>query len=193
LAVALTAALLPQRPRHWRELVPLAVALGALLQTLGPGGGGWVAPALIVLCGIWLYEERRSGRPRALLGMVSALAALVAACLIPVWVVMGSLVSNQNGFLSGLFSSGQSQATKLGNLIHPLSVFQLAGIWPVGDFRLTAPMLWSTLLIGALLVTACAALYFGVRHRSFGLPLYLAVALAGTAAIYFSGGTPWVT
>src|SRR5205823_13993856 len=26
-----------------------------------------------------------------------------------------------------------------------------------------------------------------------GLPLYVAVALAGTAAIYFSGGTPWVT
>jgi hypothetical protein len=194
LAVALTAALLPRRPRHWRELVPLAVALGALIQTLGPGGVGWVGPALVILGGFWLYGERRGDRrARAPLGTLAALTALVAAFVVPVWAVMGALVSNQNGFLSGLFSSGQSQATKLGNLIHPLSVFQLAGIWPVGDFRLTAPTLWSTLLIGALLVSACVALYLGIRRRSYTVPLYVLVALSGCAAIYFGGGTPWVT
>src|ERR1700730_10766738 len=46
LGVALAAAILARRPARWRELLPLAVAAGALIVTLGAGAAAWVAPAL---------------------------------------------------------------------------------------------------------------------------------------------------
>ena len=48
LGAALTAAILPRRPVRPRELLPLAVAGGALIQTLGVGAGVWVAGLTIV-------------------------------------------------------------------------------------------------------------------------------------------------
>ena len=49
LGVALAAPLLARRPPGARGLLPLAVAAAALIQTLGPGAGGWVAPALLLV------------------------------------------------------------------------------------------------------------------------------------------------
>jgi hypothetical protein len=193
LGVALAATVLPRRPSSWRELLPLAVAAGALIQTLGPGAGGWVAPALVAVAVAWLWQGERPRRLRRIAPSFAGLAALTAVFVVPVWVVVGAFLSNKGGLFAGLFSSGQTQATRLGNLFHPLSVFQLAGIWPVGDFRLTAPTLPSVLFIGLVLLAAVAGLWVSARRRQFGLILYVAVALIGCAAIYFSGGTPWVT
>jgi hypothetical protein len=193
LGVALIAAILPRRPASWRELLPVAVAAGALIQTLGPGAGGWVAPALVAVAVAWMWRGSRRERPRANVTSIAWLAGLTAAFLVPVWVVVGAFLSNKGGPFAGLFSSGQTQATKLGNLFHPLSAFQLAGIWPVGDFRLTAPTLASALLIGLVLLAAAAALWVSARRRQFGIALYVAVALIGSGVVHFSGGTPWVT
>ena len=55
LGAALAAAILPRRPARWRELLVLAVAAGALIQT--PGGGrrhGWVlALGLVAVAWLW--------------------------------------------------------------------------------------------------------------------------------------------
>ncbi len=193
LGVALAAAALPRRPSRWRELLPLAVAAGALIQTLGPGAGGWVAPALVLIAAAWMWQQERPRRPRRTVISFAWLGGLTAVFVVPVWVVVGAFLSNKGGLFAGLFSSGQTQATRLGNLFHPLSVFQLAGIWPVGDFRLTAPTLPSALFIGLVLIAAAAGLWVSARRRQFGLLLYVAVALIGCAAVYVSGGTPWVT
>ena len=75
---------------------------------------------------------------------VGLLAVTTAVLALPVWVVLSSFLGGD----SNLFSSGQSTSEKLGNLIQPLSGWQLAGIWPVGDFRLRAPTLPSALLVG---------------------------------------------
>jgi hypothetical protein len=48
-------------------------------------------------------------------------------------------------------------------------------------------------LIGLALLAAAAGLWVSVRRRQFGIVLYVAVALIGCGAAYFSGGTPWVT
>ncbi len=58
LTAALAAAILPRRPAHWRELIPLALAAGALIQTLGVGAGGWVAPALVLVAVAWWPRKR---------------------------------------------------------------------------------------------------------------------------------------
>jgi hypothetical protein len=193
LGVALAAALLKRRPAHWRALLPLAVAAGALIQTLGPGAAGWVAPALALVAVAWIWQARLRAGTLRIVASLGLLCGLTAAFVVPVWVVVGAFLSNKGGLFNGLFSSGQTQATKLGNLIQPLSVFQLAGIWPVRDFRLTAPTLPSALLIAVVLIAAATGLWISVRRREFGLALYVSVALAGCGVIYFSGATPWVT
>jgi hypothetical protein len=122
------------------------------------------------------------------------LSGVAAAFVVPVWIVIGNTLSSSGGgtTFETLFSSGQSAAVRLGNLLHPLSVFQLAGIWPIGDFRLTAPTVSSALWIGVVVVAACATLVVTLRRRDGALATYVAVALSGCAVIYLSGGTPWV-
>ena len=193
LGAALAAALLARRPAGWRELIPLAVAAGALIQTLGAGAAGWVAPALLCLVGVWVWRERGARAARAVAASGGWLVAITAVCVLPVWVVLSDFLSNKGHLLDELFSSGQSIHTKLGNLIHPLSGWQLAGIWPVGDFRLTAPTVQSALWIGLTLIAALFALFLACAAASFGVPFYVAVALIGSGVVYFSGGTPWVT
>ncbi len=193
LGAALGAALVRERPPSWRALLPLALAAGGLLQTLGAGAGGWIVAALAALAAGWLWRGRETGKRGAGLVSIGWATALTAAAVVPLWVVVSSFFGNQGGFFNGLFSSGQSAHTTLGNLYGPLNVFQLAGIWPVGDFRLTAPTIQSALWIGLTLIAAAGALFVSIRRRQFGIPFYVGVALVGCAIVYLSGGTPWVT
>lgn len=193
LGAALIAAILSRRPERPRELLPLAVAAGALIQTLGVGAAGWVAPAFALVAGSWLLRGRRAQELRASVVSLAWLAGLTAAFVVPVWTVLAGFLENRGNLIDQLFSSGQSTAVKFGNLDHPLSGFQLAGIWPVQDFRLTAPTIPSVLLIGLVLIAAAAGLLVGIRRRQFGVALYVAIALIGCGVIYFAGATPWVT
>ncbi|HUH80178.1 MAG TPA: hypothetical protein VLZ06_02530 [Solirubrobacteraceae bacterium] len=193
LGATLAAALLRERPPSWRALIPLALAAGALIQTLGVGAAGWIAAALLALAAGWLVRRRGARERRAGLVSLGWAAALTAVAVIPLWVVLSDFLSNQGNLIDQLFSSGQSTHTKLGNLYAPLKIFQLAGIWPVGDFRLTAPTIPSALWIGLTLLAAAGALFVSIRRRRFGIPFYVGVALVGCAVVYLSGGTPWVT
>jgi hypothetical protein len=194
LGVALAAVILPQRPPRWRELLPLAVAAGALIQTLGVGAAGWVAPALALVAVAWWRRGRREEGLWPSVRSSSWLTGLTAVFVVPVWVVLGEDLTSTGGgtTFSTLFSSGQSTAVKLGNLIQPLSAFQLAGVWPVGDFRLAAPTLPSALFIALTLLAAATGMWMGTRRRQFGLVLYVTVASIGCGVIYLAGATPWV-
>ena len=193
LGATLAAALLRERPPRWRALIPLALAAGALFQTLGAGAAGWIVVALVALVGDWLWH-RGEGRKRSE-ALVSAgwATALTAVAVIPLWVVLSEFFSNRGDLINSLFSSGQSAHTRLGNLYGPLNIFQLAGIWPVGDFRLDAPTIPSALWVGLTLLAAAGGVFVSIRRRRFGVPFYVGVALLGCAIVYFSGGTPWVT
>ncbi len=189
LGIGLCALLLRRRPAGWREALPLAIAAGALIQVLGPGAAGWIAPALVLLAAAWW---RRTPPLRGALAPLARIVALTAACVVPVWVTLSGFLSNQGDTIDQLFSSGQSQAVKLGNLFHPLSAFQLAGIWPVDDFRRTAPALPSALLIGVVVLAAASALWMSMRRREYGIPLYVAVVGSACGLLYLAGSTPWV-
>lgn len=188
LAVALAAALLPRRPARPRELLPLALAAGALIQTLGAGAAAWVVPIFALLVAFWLLQGWKRKKLWASVASSAWLGALTAASIVPVWISLGDFLASD----SGLFSSGQTEQVKLGNLTQPLSGFQLAGIWPVGDFRVTAPELPSVLLIGLVLLATVGALWASARRREFGPLLYVAVALGACAFISAAGATPWV-
>jgi hypothetical protein len=193
--IALVVALLGhtlRRPESPRQLLPLAVATAALIVTFGPGTAVWVIPAYGVLVATWLVVDRgRRTVVRAVAGSAGALGAATLVLSLPVWIVLQSSLRADSGFVSG--SVAQMRAVRLGNLHAPLSPFQLAGIWPLGDFREPlATSLETILLIGLVIVCGVALLAASIRGRRPAPALYPVVALVGCLAIAVAGGVPWV-
>ena len=187
LGAALFARVITARPGSPRRLLPLAIAGAALIVTLGAGAAAWVVPSLIGLLTVWVLRARRSELP-AVARDVAALSVVTAVLAIPMWVVLRSFLGHD----SNLFSSGQPVSEELGNLLQPLSGWQLAGIWPVGDFRVRAPTLATALLIGLAVLAAALAIIWTVRRRQYTVIAYLGLALVGCAVFYLVGSTPWV-
>jgi hypothetical protein len=192
LGIALAVPLLrrpPVRLGELRAMLPLAVAAGALIQTLEVGGGGWVAAALVILAIVWLVRGWRRASLRVGLAVLGGLAVITAVLILPVWDSLNSFFTTAN---SALYSGGQTVTENLGQLIQPISGWQLAGIWPVGDFRFTAPAMPTVLFIVVTVIAAAVGLWRGVRRGQFGPALYVAVALLACGLVYISGATPWV-
>ena len=179
--VALVAALAPTLGGPARGVLPLAVAIAALVAALSLGGGVWVVPVVLVAL------LASAARPRALLRSVGALALAVAALSVP------SLLLAET-FLVPQIATGSvlTVATELGNLRGPLGLDRVLGIWPAGDFRVEpdARTLTFALLVG-LLAAAVAGVGVAVERRAGGLLGYVAGGLAG-AAVLVSRGSPWV-
>jgi hypothetical protein len=188
LMVALAAPLISRRPVRARELIPLGIAAGALIQALGPGAAVWVGLAFGAVAASWLLSNWSRDELWPRVSSLLWLAAITAACMVPTWLVLSEFLATDEG----LFSSGQSEHTRFGNLLGALNGFQLAGIWPVGDFRLSPPTVPTVLLVGLVLAAALGAIWVSIRRRSYGIALYVGVALGGCAVIYVLGATPWV-
>ncbi len=199
LGVALAAEMVRAEPagsrrEALRRAVPLGVAGAAMIQVLGIGAGGWVGPALVVLVLAWALQVARAHearmraawlRVRSLVG----LAVITAAAIVPVWVALANFLSHD----AGLFSEGQSSATRLGNLLAAIDPWQVVGIWPVGDFRLAAPTShWIGFVVIAV-IAAAAGVVASVARRRPGVAIYAGIAMAAIAMFYVAGATPWVT
>jgi hypothetical protein len=194
LGVALLVRATDERPSGPRGLIPLAVSAAALIVTLSVGAIAWAGPALIGMVAVWTYRARRAGAGspalKSLTRDLGVLGVSVAVLILPVWLTLPSFLSERS---KGLFtSSNKSMEEAFGNLLQPLSGWQLAGIWPVGDFRLRAPTLATVLLIGCALAAAAIAIWLTVRRRQFSIVAYVAVTLIGCAIFYLVGTTPWV-
>jgi hypothetical protein len=112
----------------------------------------------------------------------------VAVLAVPMWVTLSSVLGAYSGISSGNLPASEA----LGNLLQPLSGWQLAGIWPVGDFRVLAPTVATAPLVALALVAAATAIWLTVRRRRFGVAAYVLVALAGCGIGYVAHSTPWV-
>ena len=181
LLVALVAALAPTLGGPVRQVLPLAVAIAALVAALSLGGGVWVAP--VVLAAILAARVR----PRALLRSVPALTVAFALMSIP------SLILAK-GFIAPQVKSGSvlTAVTELGNLKAPLPFSHVLGIWPAGDFRVTPDQETLTrLLLLVLAVAAAAGLGLAVERRAGALAGYVVGGLAG-CGLLISRGSPWV-
>jgi hypothetical protein len=196
LGVTLIRDLLARPAPRGRELLALAVAAGALLITLSAGAVAWMVPAMVILLAGWMWRahpahsgsDRRQHWWRGPLASAAWVTGLTAACAVPLWAVIGTFLSND----AGLFSSGQSTAIRLGNLLQPLSGFQLAGVWTVGDFRVRPGTFPTTPLVVLVILAVLVTLAVTVRRGQSGPALYVGVALAGCAISWLVGSTPWV-
>jgi hypothetical protein len=180
--LALLAALAPDALRSelgWRGTIPVAVAVTALLAMVGSGGLVWIAPVLLLaVAAFWRRRSLRELAARAV-----PLAALVALLGIPTLFAAGVFSPTQGGLTS---------AAELGNLVDPLSVFQYAGIWPNGDFRLDPLNEPLTVFLIALAIAAAAAGAVLCWRRRAWLPLVFAAAVGAGSLAVFAYSSPWV-
>ncbi len=168
-------------PGGWSVL--LAVAAAALLAVLSSGGAIWLLPGLAALA-VLLW---RTSGPRVTLRRAGVLIAWIALFSAPLLVPV-----LLDGRLLPPTSSPLTSATARGNLIEPLGVERLAGIWPSGDFRVESV---APLATGLLIAIVCGAALFGawlaVRARALALALY-GLGVPAACLILFAVGSPWV-
>lgn len=180
LLIAVGAALVPpamKRGSGASSVVPLALVAAGLLAVLTYGGALWLLSVLVVpLVLLWV---RAYGSARGFL----VFAAITAAILVPL-AVAGKLVPPAD---SPLWSADEK-----GNLLGSLSVFQIFGIWPVGDFRLRPDeAVVTAILIALAAAAAVTSVATAMRRRAVGLLLYWGSAVVG-AVVLFVFGSPWV-
>jgi hypothetical protein len=162
-----------------RLLIPLAIVIAAVVGVLSAGGILWLAAPLagasILLVGtVGAREAARSA---------VVCVALVTALSLPVLVTGGLLPPTSSPLTSG---------DAKGNLIAPLDPAQVAGIWPVGDFRLGVEEAGPTyVLIVVAVIAAIGAIVYARRRRAWAVPLYVGGSLFACFLIC-ALGSPWV-
>jgi hypothetical protein len=161
-----------------RSVLPLAVSAAALLGALSVGGAIWLTP----LAGAVILVYRDRG-PVETLRRAAAFVCSTAVLAIPAIVAALEWLGH-----SGAFTSD----TELGNLIRPLGLVQVAGIWPVGDFRRVPADLTTTyVLVAVVALAAAGGVVWTVARRAWEPLLYVAGALVAALALDVAG-SPWI-
>ncbi len=164
-----------------RVLLPPAVAGATVLAVGSIAAAVWLAAPLVVVTVLW---SRLVGAGAAIL-RAGLLSALTLALSVP------SLLTAKT-FLSPGGRETLTSERELGNLLEPLSLLQVLGIWPTGDFRFEPNQLTAThLLLAALAAATLGGLVIAVRRRALGPLILFAGAAVGFAAVA-SFGSPWV-
>ena len=112
---------------------------------------------------------------------IAGFAAFVVVLSLPTLVAAPSFLGNR------IF-----EFDYLANLVQPLKVAQLAGIWPVGDFRFVPGREAMTYALVVLVALAAAGgVAWAVRRRMWALPVYAAGAVI-SCLLFFPFVTPWI-
>ncbi len=193
LLVVLVAQAIEDGRERRRTLGGLAIASAAFGVTLGPGAVVWLGPALGLVVGTWLWRARRAPGLRLAIVDGGLMGALIATLMLPVWLELGAFISGS----TPLFSNAGGASSTMGegglvSLLQPLSVFQLGGIWPVGDFRTTAQTALTAPLLAAVALGIVISAAIAVRRRQPSLIVYPALALLGCLLVWLGGSNPWV-
>jgi hypothetical protein len=164
-----------------RQVIPLGAASAAVLGALSLGGGIWLVPMLVA--GVTLLVLFRSTEDVLKTAGVYAVATLVLA--IPI-----EYVSERRLQVLGKFLKNGTEG--LANLNHPLSWWQLPGIWPSGDFRDAPTHPTLTHVLAALVVLAAiVAVVMAWRRGRWEVVVALATGVFA-CLVYVEGASPWV-
>jgi hypothetical protein len=185
LLVVLVALVLGRRPSA-RALVPVAVVTAAALYVLAVPAVPWIGLPLLALTIGSLWRVRRALRrpsPRTI-AAVTGVIALTAAISLP---VLLTAVTSFNTTSSVLTSGSVT-----GELLGPLSKYEIFGIWPVGDFR--RPLLLHATPIHIVIWIAIASTLVGglwtLQRRAWG-PALLLLGNAFVGVLLLRQATPY--
>jgi hypothetical protein len=182
LLLALIGALVPwtlAQARGPRAAIPLAAACATVVCVLSLPGAFWLVTPLLAAGAFILRRPSRS-----LLRKAGAFVAALAVLGVPAYVAAVDWLPRIGAF---------DKASNLGNLIGPLSGWQLFGIWPIGDFRVR-PHHWAVptyALIAVVLVAGLAGLWWAWRSRAWALLVYVTTSLIG-CLVFVGISSPWV-
>ncbi len=175
--LALCAATLTHAVRgNPRAAIVPATACAAFIGVMSLGGAVWLAP--LAVAAVFVPKAGRAWR-------AAVLAVLTAVLAAPSLTEAGS-------FLRGDNVTSFRSAEELGNLVRPLRVRQVLGIWPTGDFRVDPAHGGLALL---LVTVAAVGLALGIaqamRRRANATLLLVSAATLG-AIIFVTAGSPWL-
>lgn len=178
-----------ERAPSVRALTPLIIIAAAELYVLEIPAVPWLGVPLAVFVIASLVRVRSRllrPSPRALGALVVAAASAVAIVL----PVLSSAVTSYT-VTTGVLSSSSGGAA-IGNLLAPLSLWQIMGIWPSGDYRVGVTV--HVTLVHALLWLAVISAVLGalwtVRRRAWG-PLVLLAGNGIAALVLLEIATPY--
>jgi hypothetical protein len=181
LLLALIGALLPwtlERERGPRAMLPLAAASAAVVCVLSLPGALWLVPPLLVAAVVVLRRPSRE-----LLLKAGVFVAALAVLAVPAFVASVDWLGRIGDF---------GKESNLGNLIGPLSGWQLFGIWPVGDFRVRPGDLTPVYVLVAVVIGGgLVGLWWAWRRGAWALLTYVVTAVIG-CLVYLGVSSPWV-
>lgn len=162
-----------------RQVIPLAAASAAVIAGLSVGGGIWLLPLIGTgLALLLLYRPVEDA-----LKTMGVYTVTVGVLSIPILAVSSARLNSLGKFM---------KQTQNGNLGHPLSWWQLLGIWPTQDFRgspsnlIVAHVLGLLVLLGAIYAVVTA-------WRRGRVEVVLALGTAVFAClVYVERASPWV-
>jgi hypothetical protein len=169
------------------QALPLAVASAAAVAAIGLAAGAWLAPVLLVALILVFRHEGSDWRRTGI--MAAGFAAVV--CLISLPTLLDT-----SDYLDVTQEVVTSQE-EFGNLLGPLDIAQVFGLWLEGDFRMQPPpgpgidkvgVTWA--LIGVAAASALLGLLWLVRRRSLGPLLFVAVSIVALVYVLRTG-SPW--
>jgi hypothetical protein len=178
--LALLAALVPwtlATGRRTLSVIPLAAVCAALVCVLSLPGALWLLPALVP-AGVFIAMRPE----RSLLERAGAFVAALCVLAIPAFVASVDWLPQVGNYGKG---------SEFGNLVQRLSVLQLFGIWPGGDFRYRHDPAQVKVLIALVVVAAALGLWWAWVRGSWALLLYVGIAAIG-CALYLALSSPWV-
>jgi len=164
-----------------RQVIALGAASAAVIGGLSVGGAIWILPMLAT--GVTLLILYRS--PEDILKTIGVYAVTTAVLAIPILAVSAARLNSLGKFMKG--TGGEN-----GNLLHPLSLWQLFGVWPSGDFRYPPSNPTVTHIVAALV--GLAAIFAAVTAWRRGRSEVVIALATGVFAcvVYVERASPWV-
>ena len=158
-------------------VVPLAAACAALVCVLSLPGAVWLVPGALAVTIVYVLRPEAVPPRKA-----AAFAAAAAVLAVPAVVASVDWLPRIGAF---------GKESELGNLFGRLSVLQLFGIWPGGDFRTRHDSAFVDLLIALVILAALLSVWWAWTRGDWALLLYLAIAGIGCAG-FIAASSPWV-